>query len=141
MSIARSELNQTKTRWSDIVAAPKILRIRLDIVLDQQKIFHTLQYPENLDLTTHQQNATLPLRYRLSSVVAHNGDFYDPDELDRKKLEELVASWDKQEKEQLSLKKAKELQAQLMLGRNDVKDKLVSKTVGAAARKEVKMGK
>jgi len=34
---------------------------------------HTLNYPEIPDLTTHQQNPTLPLQYRLTGVVSHTG--------------------------------------------------------------------
>lgn len=67
---------QTKTRWTEIVAAPKILRVHLQIFHPQHKIFHHLTYPDLLDLTAHQQNRTLPLQYRLNSVIAHSGDYY-----------------------------------------------------------------
>lgn len=69
--------NRTKHRETEIVAAPKILRIQLQILMPQHKIFHHLTYPNMLDLTTRQQIPTLPLQYRLSSVVSHTGDFVD----------------------------------------------------------------
>lgn len=68
---------QVKTRWTEIVAAPKILRIHLQIVQPQHKTRHHLAYPDLLDLTAHQRNPTLPLQYHLSSVIAHSGTTTD----------------------------------------------------------------
>lgn len=65
--------NRTKSRWSEIVAAPKILRIHLGILQHNGKIMHTMTYPQTLDLTAFQRVPTLPLRYALSSVIAHSG--------------------------------------------------------------------
>jgi hypothetical protein len=69
--------NRTKHQITQFRAAPKILRIHLTILLYENKMFHYLIYPSVLDLTQHQQNATLPLRYHLSSVIAHHGDYVD----------------------------------------------------------------
>lgn len=76
-------MNQPKTQWTEIVAAPKILRIHLQILMFDLKIFHTLAYPEHLDLTFYQQFSTLPLKYELSSVVAHRGDYIDAEDPDK----------------------------------------------------------
>ncbi|KAJ4990588.1 hypothetical protein SVAN01_03819 [Stagonosporopsis vannaccii] len=76
--------NQTKTRRTKIVAAPKILRIQLQILRPNEKIFHALTHPDQLDLTASQEIAKLPLRYELSSVLAHAGDYFniDPEDED-----------------------------------------------------------
>jgi hypothetical protein len=76
----KCEKLQTKTRWTEIVAAPKILRVHLQILHPQHKIFRHLSYPDLLDLTAHQQNRTLPLQYQLSSVIVHSGDYYTEEE-------------------------------------------------------------
>lgn len=69
--------NQTKNRWTEIVAAPKVLHIHLHILLQDRKVFHTLDHPEMLDLTAHQEDTKWPLHYKLSSVVSHSGDYLD----------------------------------------------------------------
>ncbi|KAH7411644.1 hypothetical protein DE146DRAFT_245373 [Phaeosphaeria sp. MPI-PUGE-AT-0046c] len=56
-----------------IAAAPKILCCRFMIVLPTGKIFHTLRYPEILNLQNRQEINTLPLNYRLTGVVSHRG--------------------------------------------------------------------
>ncbi|CAO2648438.1 Nn.00g077050.m01.CDS01 [Neocucurbitaria sp. VM-36] len=60
-------------RDCEIVVAPKILIVKFRILMFRRKIRHTLPCPEDLDLTAHQQVPTLPLRYRLSSLVSHGG--------------------------------------------------------------------
>jgi hypothetical protein len=89
--------NQTKTRWTEIVAAPKILRIHLQIIHHQHKIFHNLTHPDLLDLTAHQQDPTLPLQYQLSSIIAHNGDYYDEEEAGLMAALKLMEEQEKQE--------------------------------------------
>lgn len=40
----------------------------------EHKINHRMAHPNILDLTQYQENAHLPLRYRLSSVISHSGE-------------------------------------------------------------------
>lgn len=82
--------NQRKTRWTEIIAAPKILRIHLQILGFEHKIYHTLSYPDNLDLTALQQIPRLPLRYQLSSVVSHYGHYVDTAEANSQASELLA---------------------------------------------------
>jgi uncharacterized UBP type Zn finger protein len=69
----RCKANRTKDRVRHILAAPKILAVHLQILSHTGKIFHTLTYPQHLDLTARQTHTTLPLRYKLMGVVAHGG--------------------------------------------------------------------
>ena len=96
----RCGTNQTKTRWTEIVAAPKVLRIQLQIMLYNQKLFHALDYPDVLDLTAFQQTPGLPLEYGLSSVVAHAGDFVSAGEADEEANEQLIKQILEEEEEE-----------------------------------------
>jgi hypothetical protein len=48
-----------------------------------RRAFHTLGYPNIVDLTEFQQSPELPLSYQLSSVVSHTGDFSDAEDVDK----------------------------------------------------------
>ncbi|KAF1363943.1 hypothetical protein EJ07DRAFT_172862 [Lizonia empirigonia] len=105
----RCQSNQNKTRWTEIIAAPKILRIHLQILLHDVKLFHTLNYPDVLDLTAFQEAPALPLQYQLSSVVAHSGDYVNEDEATL----ELIAMLRAESEADEDARFARELQAQL----------------------------
>ncbi|KAI4621429.1 uncharacterized protein J4E87_006646 [Alternaria ethzedia] len=71
-------------------SGPQILKIKLAIFqmkksekkdkkgnpqpATEHKINHRMAHPNILDLTQYQENAHLPLRYRLSSVISHSGE-------------------------------------------------------------------
>lgn len=76
------------------------------------KIFQTLSYPDVLDLMAYQQIVTLPLRYRLGSVVTHHGDFVDPEEADRIIAQQVQDQTDKDAQEAESLALARKLWSQ-----------------------------
>ncbi|KAI4649137.1 hypothetical protein J4E93_003451 [Alternaria ventricosa] len=75
---------------TSIQAGPQILKIKLAIFqmkksekkdkngnpqpATEHKINHRMAHPNILDLTQYQENAHLPLRYRLSSVISHSGE-------------------------------------------------------------------
>ncbi|KAI8943527.1 hypothetical protein NX059_001523 [Plenodomus lindquistii] len=67
----------TRNHTEDLVidAAPQIFRITVSMAHADtlKKIHHRVQHPEILDLTKHQENKAIPLKYRLSSVVSHDG--------------------------------------------------------------------
>ncbi|KAF1844713.1 cysteine proteinase [Cucurbitaria berberidis CBS 394.84] len=69
----RCRQNRNFSRDCEIVAAPKILVVMFRILVYPSKITHPIPCPEDLDLTAYQQVRTLPLRYRLSSLVSHGG--------------------------------------------------------------------
>lgn len=67
----------------EIEAAPRILKVHLLIFTQeevgkgnwvQNKNEHSFDSPDPLDLTQYQKHDFLPLRYRLSGVVVHEGD-------------------------------------------------------------------
>lgn len=82
--------NTTHRVTTRIQAGPQILKIKLVILqlkisekkdkngnplpATEYKINHSMAHPNILDLTQHQENAHLPLRYRLSSVISHSGE-------------------------------------------------------------------
>jgi len=81
--------NTNQSVDSQIVAAPQILKVAMTIFTQEPygpkdkngsrkqrnvKLQHTHQHPDVLDLTTRQMHNSLPLRYRLSSVISHVGD-------------------------------------------------------------------
>lgn len=65
-------------RWV-IRAAPRVLNVQL-LIFDYRpgegfsKITHALHIGDRLDLTRHQENSIVPLKYQLSGVVAHSGE-------------------------------------------------------------------
>jgi ubiquitin C-terminal hydrolase len=75
-------INPSVTRQFCIEAAPEILRVALNISTttttgDPKKELNPVGYTQYLDLTEFQRDRGTPLRYRLSSVVHHQGQRYD----------------------------------------------------------------
>lgn len=96
--------NVPHTRVTEIEAAPQVLKVAVRIFdFDEQwhptKKYQPLQIPEDLGLTQNQLNKELPLRYKLSSVIAHGGQGGHRDHEDE--IEEV----DKPEEKEEEIKK------------------------------------
>jgi ubiquitin C-terminal hydrolase len=75
-------INPSVTRQYRIEAAPEILRVVLNLSTitttgHPKKELNPVDYTQYLDLTDFQRDQGTPLRYRLSSVVHHQGQRYD----------------------------------------------------------------
>jgi ubiquitin C-terminal hydrolase len=75
--------NQSHIVATQIVSGPQILKISRNMFSWNEKskrlakVHHTLQHLDILDLTQFQLHSSLPLRYKFSSVVSHNGSGMD----------------------------------------------------------------